>query len=65
MRTVLGVTVYTAAETAELLHVTERTVRGYLKKGMLTGQKIGGDWAISEENIKDFLNGKRGDKLNS
>lgn len=57
MKTVLGVTVYTAAETAELLHLSERTVREYIKKGTLNAQKVGGTWAISEDNIKDFLNG--------
>lgn len=59
MKTVLGVTVYTAKEAAALLHVTERTVRTYLTKGRLKGQKIGGYWAITEGNIKDFLNGER------
>lgn len=57
MRTILGMTVYTAKETAELLHVSERTIRTYIKRGTLKAQKIGGDWAISEENIKAFLNG--------
>ena len=58
MREILGMTVFTAKETAELLRVSERTIRNYIKRGMLTAQKVGGDWAISEENIKAFLNGK-------
>ena len=57
MKTIVGMTVYTAKETAELLHVTERTIRNYIKRGTLKAQKVGGDWAITEENIKAFLNG--------
>lgn len=57
MKTIVGMTVYTAKETAELLHVSERTIRNYIKRGNLKAQKVGGDWAITEENIKAFLNG--------
>ena len=63
MKTILGVTVYTAKETAEFLHVTERTIRSYIKRGMLKAQKIGGDWAISEDNIKAFLNGSTTERV--
>ena len=63
MKTVLGVTVFTAQETAELLHVSERTIRNYIKSGRLKAQKIGGDWAISEDNIKAFLNGSKSERV--
>lgn len=63
MKTVLGVTVFTALETAELLHVSERTIRNYIKSGRLKAQKIGGDWAISEDNIKAFLNGSKSERV--
>ena len=63
MKTVLGVTVFTAQETAELLHVSERTIRNYIKGGRLKAQKIGGDWAISEDNIKAFLNGSKSERV--
>ena len=59
MKTVLGMTIYTARETADILHISERTVRSYIKGGKLQAQKIGGDWAISEENIKAFINGSK------
>lgn len=59
MREVLGVKLYSTEETAELLGVTERTVRTYIKAGKLQGVKVAGSWEISEENIKDFLNGKK------
>lgn len=59
MKTILGVTTYTAKEAGALLHVSERTIRTYIKNGKLKAQKIGGDWAISEENIIAFINGSQ------
>lgn len=48
---------YTLAEMAEMLDVTQRTLLTYLKDGKLKGVKIGGKWRISEENYKKFVNG--------
>lgn len=58
MREVLGVKLYSTEETAELLGITERTVRTYIKAGKLRAQKVAGTWEISEENLKRFLNGE-------
>lgn len=58
MKTILNVNLYTVQEAAEILHVTERTVRAYLKSGKLRGQKIGKDWHISEPNILAFVHGE-------
>lgn len=49
---------YNLKDIAELLKVTERTLLTYLKEGKLKGQKIGGKWIITEENLKNFINGK-------
>ena len=62
MKTILNINVYTAQETAGLLSVSERTVRTYIKSGRLNAQKVAGDWAISEDNIKAFLNGKAAER---
>lgn len=59
MREVLGLKLYTTEESAQIVGVTERTIRAYLKSGKLQGQKVAGNWEISEENIKAFLNGKK------
>lgn len=59
MRTILGITTYSVQEVAELLHLTDRTVRNYITSGKLLAQKIGGNWEISEENLKAFLNGTK------
>jgi excisionase family DNA binding protein len=56
MATVIeGIKFYTIPETAEALRVTPQTVRAYIKKGRLKGQKIGRPILITENNIKEFL----------
>lgn len=50
--------VYTLKEVAGLLKVTERTLLTYLKTEKLKGNKIGGKWIISHENLQNFVNGK-------
>ena len=47
---------YNLKEVSELLKVTQRTLLTYLKEGKLKGQKIGGKWIISEENLHKFIN---------
>lgn len=53
-----GVTVYTLLEVAARLGVSTRTVRSYLKTGRLKGTKWGRSWHISEQNLRDFVNGE-------
>lgn len=59
MKKILNVGLYTANEVADMLGVTERTVRTYIKSGALQAQKIGGEWAVSEDNVKAFLHGPK------
>ncbi len=46
---------YTLAEVAEILKVTRRTVYNYVKGGRLTATKIGAQWRVTEQALKDFL----------
>ena len=48
---------YTLSEISGLLSVTEQSIRKYIKDGLLKARKIGGKWMISEENLKQYLNG--------
>ena len=57
MKKVLGVKLYDINEVADILSVTTTSIHNYIKRGLLAGQKIGGRWFISEENIKIFVNG--------
>ena len=49
------VTLYSVPELSNMLNVTIVSIRNYIKKGYLKGQKLTGRWFISEESLKDFL----------
>lgn len=49
-------TAYDVKEAAELLHVSEHTVRKYVHNGRLRGQKVGRSIYVTEETLKEFLN---------
>jgi excisionase family DNA binding protein len=42
-------------ETAEMLSLHPRTIRRYLKAGILKGTKIGGEWRIKRSDLKAML----------
>ena len=44
-------------EVAKQLGITPMTVRNYIKQGKLKGQRIGRPFLVSEEALKEFLNG--------
>ena len=47
---------YSVEEVAEMTAVTTRTIRNYLRKGVLTGTKIGGQWRFRQEDIMHMFN---------
>jgi excisionase family DNA binding protein len=53
---------YSAQEVAKIFQVSLRTIRRYLKAGKLEYKKFGRNTLISEETIKDYLEG--GNKTN-
>lgn len=46
---------YNPKEIAQILQVHEKTVRRYLRDGVIRGQKIGGSWKISKEVLMKYL----------
>ena len=50
--------IYTLVEVAEMLQVTRRTLYNYIKDGRLKGNKVIGKWIITEEQLRDFIEGK-------
>lgn len=46
---------YTLVEVAEILKVTRRTVYNYIKAGKLPAVKVGYQWRVTEQALKDFL----------
>jgi excisionase family DNA binding protein len=54
-----GIKFYTLKETAQLLNVTPQTLRRYIKKGRLIGQRVGRPTLITENSLMEFLQGNR------
>ena len=46
---------FTVKDAAEILQVTERTLRGYIKAGKLKARKFGNFWRIAEPDLQAFL----------
>lgn len=51
-----GIKLYNIGEISELLQTTRRTIYRYIKDGKLQAIKIGGQWKVTEQALKDFLN---------
>ena len=47
---------YTVSDVARKVHMTERTIRNYLKDGILKGTRVGGQWRFSDQDLIDLLN---------
>jgi excisionase family DNA binding protein len=50
------------AEVAEIVEVTTRTVRRWLKSGDLVAHRFGGAVRIFEDDLRNFLNRHREDE---
>ena len=48
---------YSVPDLSQMLNVTTATIRNYIKKGHLKGQKVMGRWFMSEGEVSDFLKG--------
>ncbi len=46
---------YTVDDIAEKTRLSTRTIRTFLKEGVLKGTKLGGQWRFSEEDVKHFM----------
>ena len=46
---------YTLADLAMMTGFTDRTLRNYLKQGLLKGEKNGGTWQFPAENVDAFF----------
>ncbi len=49
---------YTLEELAEKLQVTRRTLYNYIKSGKLKANKVVSKWIVTEEQLRDFIEGK-------
>lgn len=53
--TAVEVKKYTLEEVAEMTSFSTRTIRNYIGKNILSGEKINGKWYFSEEDFRRFL----------
>ncbi|MCK8828140.1 helix-turn-helix domain-containing protein [Natroniella acetigena] len=49
--------VYSVKEVAEILKITDVTVRKLLNKGELKGKKVARQWRVTENQLRDYLEG--------
>lgn len=42
----------------EMLNIPERTIRRHIKLGLLKGEKIGGTWRFSEDDLHNYFSNK-------
>ena len=49
---------YSVEVSREMTAVTTRTIRNYLRNGILTGTKIGGQWRFRQEDVMNVQSGK-------
>lgn len=46
---------YTVDEIAQMTRLTSRTIRNYIKSGLLRGKKVGGQWRFSQIDIENLM----------
>ena len=51
--------IYTVKEAAELLKLKPKTIRRYCREGLIPALKFGSHYRITEETIKEIVNGER------
>ncbi len=50
-------------ELADILHVSRITVFNRIKNGQIKAEKVGRNYIISKDNLKDIIQGELSDKL--
>ena len=55
-RKIGSLTLYSVDDLHELLGISKMTLRAYLREGRLKGRKLGVQWFVTEEAIRDYFN---------
>lgn len=50
--------VYTVPDLCKLLNTTPQTVRKYINEGKIRGRKVGRQWLVDEDAVKEYLRGE-------
>ena len=56
-------TLYTTAEAAEILKISERSVQRYIAAGEIKASLIGGGYRIKEDELRQFVERRTGLRL--
>ena len=51
-----SLTLYSVDDLHELLGISKMTLRAYLREGRLKGRKLGVQWYVTEDAIRDYFN---------
>lgn len=55
---------YTVDDVASMMSLSSRTIRTYLKDGLLKGKKVGAQWRFTENDIRNLMNsGEAGEDM--
>lgn len=46
---------YTVKDLEPVLMKSDQSIKAYLKSGKLKGAKVGGQWRVTEEALREFL----------
>lgn len=57
MIAVIDTKLYSVEDLVDMLNLSDRTVRAYLREGKIKARKIGLKWMVTEKNLKRFLEG--------
>ena len=55
MIAIINTKLYDVKDLVDLLSLSDRTVRAYLREGKIKARKIGLRWRVTEDNLKKFL----------
>ena len=55
MIAIINTKLYSVEDLVDLLKLSDRTVRAYLREGKIKARKIGLRWRVTEANLKKFL----------
>ena len=56
------ITIFNVKELCELLSLSYLTLTRYLKEGTIKGRKVGGKWLVTDDALKEYLEGNGTDQ---
>lgn len=57
MVNIINKNLYSVEDLVEMLNLSDRSIRLYLREGKIKARKIGLRWFVTEKNLEEFLEG--------